>query len=222
MTGKELSHLDGHQGGVVSLALAQDGKTLVSGSDDTTALVYDIAGLPREEKPAVTELQSDRVDALWNELASDDGKKINDAVSGLSAAPKQTVPMLQGRVKPVVAPDPKRVAQLIADLDSNSFPVRQKASDELEKLGELAGEALKKVLAKNPGLEMQMRVERLLERLVTGQPPPPEQLQALRALEVLERIGTPDARQVVDGIASGAGGALLTREARRTLERMPK
>ena len=44
-------------------------------------------------------------------------------------------------------------------------------------------------------------------------------LQPLRALEVLERIGTPEARTLVVVVAAGAPGALLTREAQLVLER---
>jgi hypothetical protein len=69
---------------------------------------------------------------------------------------------------------------------------------------------------------MQMRVERLLERLVTGQAPPPERLRAHRALEVLERVGTADARTVVDEVSKGAAGSRLTRDAHDALQRMTR
>src|SRR5262249_17473594 len=40
-TGKERHAFAGHEGGIVSLTFSADGKTLVSGSTDTTLLVWD-------------------------------------------------------------------------------------------------------------------------------------------------------------------------------------
>ncbi len=50
---------------------------------------------------------------------------------------------------------------------------------------------------------------------------PPTCLRELRALEVLERIGTADAKSIVETVAGGHGGALLTREAKQVLSRWP-
>ena len=43
---------------------------------------------------------------------------------------------------------------------------------------------------------------------------PTEQVRALRAVEVLERAGTPQARQVLQRLAAGTAEARLTRAAR--------
>jgi hypothetical protein len=42
----------------------------------------------------------------------------------------------------------------------------------------------------------------------------------MRAIEVLERIGTPEAKEVVKKLAGGREDAALTVAAKRTLERM--
>jgi hypothetical protein len=44
----------------------------------------------------------------------------------------------------------------------------------------------------------------------------------LRAVEALERIGTPEARQVLQALAKGAAGAVLTRAAQGALERLER
>ena len=48
----------------------------------------------------------------------------------------------------------------------------------------------------------------------------PEELQLLRALEVLEMIGTAEARKVLERLARGAEECDLTREAKAALERL--
>src|SRR5207237_1495645 len=80
------------------------------------------------------------------------------------AAPKESVSFLQQRLQPVKV-DPQRVAQLIEDLDSPKFRVRQQATEELEYLGRFAEEAMKKALAAKPGVEVTLRLELLLKKL---------------------------------------------------------
>src|SRR5262249_29886332 len=91
---------------------------------------------------------------------------------------------------------------------------------ELERLGELAEPALRKTLAAQPSLELRQRIERLLERLVTWQPPSADLVRAIRSVDVLERIGTSEAKQLLEQLAHGAASAQLTTEAQASLNRM--
>jgi hypothetical protein len=65
------------------------------------------------------------------------------------------------------------------------------------------------------------RIERLLDRLkyplTSG-----KTLRELRAVEVLEHIGTAQAKQVLQELAQGAPGSRLTDETRVSLERLAK
>jgi HEAT repeat protein len=132
---------------------------------------------------------------------------------------RATVAFFRGRVKSIAELDPKTLAALITDLGSPQFPVRQKATEALEKFGELAEPALRQALAKQPELDLARRLEGILKKL-QGAPVSADELQMLRALEVLERIGNPEAQQVLAEIAKGAVGALRTRDARTALERL--
>lgn len=217
--GKELSSHRGHQSAITTLAFAVDGKRIVTGSQDTTALLWDTGSLKSATAPM--QLTAEQTEALWNDLAGTDAKKAYDAFRSLSAS-ADTTALMRSRLRPVPAPDTERLAQLIADLDSNVFVVRQKATAELEKLGELAEPELQRVLADKPALEIRQRVERLLEKLATGDAPPAEELRALRAIEVLEHISTPEAREAIEVLVKGAPGARVTRQAQVALERLGK
>jgi len=61
-----------------------------------------------------------------------------------------------------------------------------------------------------------------LAALAEDAPPSPEQLRTLRAVAVLEQLGTPEARGLLDKLAQGAPGALVTEEAKAARERLRK
>jgi hypothetical protein len=61
---------------------------------------------------------------------------------------------------------------------------------------------LRNVLEGKPSLELKSRVEKLLEKLESL--PPADQLRLLRAVEVLEYIGTAEARQLLESLGQGA------------------
>ena len=69
------------------------------------------------------------------------------------------------------------------------------------------------------GPEARKRVDDLLQQL-TRKAMQPESIRDWRAVEVLEFIGTPAARRVLEKLAGGATEALLTREAKAALKRL--
>ncbi|HJT78135.1 MAG TPA: WD40 repeat domain-containing protein, partial [Gemmataceae bacterium] len=215
MTGRERARLTGHEGPVSALAFTPSGARLISGSSDTTALVWDVVGLGRPSRPQA----ADELPALWADLAGDDAARAFHAVAALAAAPDHAVPLLNEKLRPAIAPEPKRLTRLVAELDNDDFGVRERATRELEGVTELAAPALHAALEKNPSAELRRRAERLLERLTET---PRDQWPALRAIEVLERAGTPQARHVLEGLAEGAPKARLTREAKASLERLAR
>jgi RNA polymerase sigma factor (sigma-70 family) len=208
-------HFQGHSARIPSLAFSPDGKTLASGSADTTVLIWDVTGRPAARQPGVLP-----VEQLWADLAHKDASKAFDAVGLLTAAPEQAMPMLKDKLKPVfAAADRKQVAHMIADLDSERFEVRQKAIERLKQLGEHAELGLLEALNDKLSLEARKRVEELLEgvRVLSTSP---ERLRDPRAVEVLEHIGTHEAKQLLQTLANGAPTARLTREAKTALDRL--
>jgi WD40 repeat protein len=218
-TGKELRQLQGHRGKANSLVFSLDSKTLISAGDDTTLLFWDLSGVRHRPRPLNGPLSPKEQAALWEALADTHGARAYQAIRTLSAAPGQTVPLLKRYLQPARAPDQTEIARLINDLDNTRFEARQKATTELDKLGDLAESALRKKLAAQPSLESRQRVERLLQRLTL---PGPERLRTIRAIEVLEQIGTPQARQLLETLAEGAPGARSTREAAASVLRLTR
>ena len=137
----------------------------------------------------------------------------------LSLDPKQAS-YLKDHIKPAVGVDPKRIDGWIAEMGDDNFQVRQRAADELQKLGELAQPALEKVLKGQPNLDTQEARRRPARQDRHRQGRSPAVLQALRGVEVLGKQGTAEARQILEKIAQGAAGARLTRAAQASLNRL--
>jgi RNA polymerase sigma factor (sigma-70 family) len=215
-TGEKLRSRQGHSLDVVTAAFAPDGRTLVSGSKDSTALVWDVVGLRPEPKPLT--LDGRDLAACWNDLLGDAASALK-AMNRLGAAPRQAVVLLNEHLRPAVPADGKRIARLLADLDHTEFGRREQATAELEKLGELARPALRRALDGNPPPEARRRLEALLEKL-HGLTLPPEALRLVRAVELLEQMNTPEARALLERLAGGAAEAPLTRQAGASLQRL--
>src|SRR5207253_360083 len=122
------------------------------------------------------------------------------------------------RLVPTAAIDTVRVRALIADLESEQFAVRQSASKELESFGEKITDELRQALGDRPTLEQKRRVESLLAaaRFVRN----PETLRRLRAIHVLEHVGSQAARQILANLVSGLPAARETQDAAASLQRL--
>jgi hypothetical protein len=206
------------------------------------------------------------IEGLWADLASGDETTVTRAILALSKDPKRAEAFFKSHLRPVKA-DAKRVAALLADLDSNQFAVRNKAFAELEYLGKYIKSDLEKALADASGPESKKRIQQLIDRMpvpvkdakappkgnpngasvvvtvVNGQRkviingvevegpgntgpvavgPSPYWIRAVRAIAILEDIGTPEAKAIVEELARGEGDALPTEKAKATLERWKK
>ncbi len=202
------------------LAFSPDSKTLASGGEDTTVLIWNVTGRPMTRHFVAP--SPERLPSLWDDLASKDAAKAFDAIGLMTASPEQAVPLLKDKLKPApVRADAKHLTRLIADLDNERFEMRQKAMEELGQLGEHAEPALRAALADKPSLEARKRIDELLEG-IRALSATPERLRELRAVEILEHIGTSGAQQVLQTLAEGSPAARLTREAKAARYRLAK
>ncbi|MGH7169031.1 MAG: WD40 repeat domain-containing protein, partial [Gemmataceae bacterium] len=67
-SGRQFHRLSGFAAGVSALAFSPDGKTLASGHDDTTVLLWNVP-LPPSLAPAKKTLMPAELDRLWQRLA---------------------------------------------------------------------------------------------------------------------------------------------------------
>jgi RNA polymerase sigma factor (sigma-70 family) len=206
-------------GAVRQLWLSPDGRRAFTALDDGTALVWDLVPALALSQPLVAAPGKKEVAAWWADLAGEAGPAYA-AVWRLAEAPQESVvTFLRKQLRPVASIDFKDVRKHIADLDDESFAVREQAFKHLEGRGSAVVPALREALKTKPSLEARRRLERLLER-ATRPDRSPDVLRNLRALQVLERVGTRQARQVLAELAGGAAHAPQTREAKSALQRL--
>ncbi|OAI48365.1 hypothetical protein AYO44_07260 [Planctomycetaceae bacterium SCGC AG-212-F19] len=201
-----------------AVAFAPDGRSVATTGGVFTALLWDRTGLRTAKRAGPSALSAQQLETLWSDLASTDAGVASEALWTLVSDPEKTLRAMPRWLEPV-AVDAKRIAQLIADLDGDRFPVRQKASAELAAIGPLARPALEKALAGNPSLEVRQRIEELLKD-ANAPLMSPQTFRQVRAVAVLEHIGTSEARALLRKLADGADGARQTQEAKAALRRL--
>jgi WD40 repeat protein len=218
-TGQERTAWRGHTGEVRAVALARDGRRLVSAGQDATLLVWDLLDSPGGPGTPLPRPGSDEAESLWKDLGNEDAARGYQALQALLRSPREAVSWLAGRLAVRPAADRERLTQLLADLDDDRFEVRQQASEELERLGARAEARLRSALGGALSAEACSRIERVLEALA-GPEAHREQLRALRLTEVLEQIGTAEARKVLNDLAVAEPETPLGQEARAAGRRL--
>jgi WD40 repeat protein len=210
--------LPGHATGTVRrLTYSPDGRLLASGATDTTTLFWQAGLRAFAETPAAKDAQPDELNDWFAKLAGPDAKTAFQAMIKLAQSPAQAVKLFESKIEPARKPDlgGLTIPQLIQDLGSDAFTVRTKADQTMRKLGAAAEANLRKAL-QGTSLETRRRIAVLLDRIVnhewTG-----DELRHARAVEVLQAIGSPEARALLTRWAGGDPAAILSVEAREAL-----
>ncbi len=126
-----------------------------------------------------------------------------EPVAGFAYAKNVTTPATEG--------DIQRYEKWIANLDAAAFADRDTASRELALAGWRAESLMQRTRKETESPEVQQRLETLLTK---------PDVRAIRAIELLERIGTPEAIARIRELAKLPNGP-LAREACRTSARLP-
>jgi len=222
---QEVGFLKAHNRGAIppyqafasALAFSPDGRMLATGHADSTILLWD--GTLRDGARGGRLTDAER-DSLWTDLAGADAARAYAAVWRLVDDPGPSMSFLKGRLKPVAPPSPEEIRSLLRELDSDRFKLREAAEQKLRALGERAEPALRKALGGTLSLEVRRRVETILSapRILRSR----EALRPLRGVQVLEQIGSREARRLLRSLAGGAAAAQETKEAKASLERLDR
>jgi RNA polymerase sigma factor (sigma-70 family) len=202
-----------HEGEITGLIFAPDGRTLVAASKEAPIYVWDIAGKFGERPPAWDASATAKV---WSGLGAKDAVQAFATIRLLRANPDKAVAFLKERAKLPATPDAHMLEKLLADLGSDDFATREKAMATLTECGEAVRFWLREEAAASSP-EVRKRIGELLTRLDA---PTPARLRLLRAAEVLEQLGTPEAKALLEAWVDGSAGATLAGEAKIALARL--
>jgi WD40 repeat protein len=205
----------------MNLDFSPDGRLLATGMKDTSVLLWDIAK-PLGKAALAAPKNADDAERLWEVLGDPDPAEADRALWALVAAPDHALRLANEYLIPAVHPEPKRLQPLIANLGAGTLKERDAAGKELLGIGEAALPALRGALREPKSDDQRRRLEALVAQLQPRLEFPGAvafNLRELRALEVLERIGTAGAKKAVEALATGDTSLLIPREAKLILAR---
>jgi hypothetical protein len=216
-SGRELTPLTGQSSPIVALCWTPNGKRILSyGLDGRLSAWPARAGV--QWQPKAGPLAGEALEGLWDVLRGDDPLDLFGCVQTLAASPSETVPFLRKRLSPVPKADEERINRLITDLQKGDYNTRKRAVIQLRKIGSAAAPALRRAQGR-------VGYDPVLQRLLfefDNLAPPAEQVRAVRALRVLERIGNAEAGKLLKELAGGAAEAALTVQAKAALDRLAR
>jgi len=198
-------------GSPTAFAFAPDGRTFAASIPGGPVFVWDLHAPAKDAKPVADLNQS------WNDLRAADAAVAFNAIKHFASTPATAAPFLREKLLPISPPDIEQVKRMIGDLDHKDYRRREKAMRGLVDLGERVREPLRQALTSGPTPEVRERIERLI---AAEERPSPEHLRRMRAVEAMEVAGTKEAQEVLAYWASGAPGALFTRDADAAIKRL--
>ncbi|HEY7307786.1 MAG TPA: sigma-70 family RNA polymerase sigma factor [Gemmataceae bacterium] len=220
IAGKPLGELGdrSNMADVLSLTFSPDSRRLASMHSDGTVLIWDVAKLlPKVGKEEM--ISATRLEELWSELGSADAAKAYRALRTLAMIPTQSIRLLRQRLPKSTRANTAKINRLLADLDSEQFETRERATRGLQALGMPAVPAMRRSLREQPSLEVRRRLEQILEKLESGERSADE-LRVLRAVEALELAATPEARRLLDELSQRSSEDWLAQEAKMARKRL--
>ncbi|QEL15857.1 WD40 repeat domain-containing protein [Limnoglobus roseus] len=209
-SGQELFQMPGGPE-IVALTFSPDGRTLfysrggdeqhsqVSGHD-TTGGAWGRLAVARPED----------VDKLRREIG-DKPAPARKALYQLATRPPEAVAFAREVTQLATAADYANHDRWLADLDAPAFTSREAATKALAKAGWRAEAAMRTMLDKTESVEARNRLEKLLAR---------RDVRPLRAVHLLELVGSPEAVGVLKTIATGPPESLVVQDAKWSLLRL--
>jgi len=204
---------------ITSIEFSPDGKRLLSGLDDTTIIAWDMSRAECLPLASKTVLSEGDVARRWDLLRSADGERAFRSEWELAADPERVVEFLRRRLPNAASISPERAKSWIFELDSSEYSVREHASRNLLSNFDQVKDELTTTLRETTSAEIRKRIQRIIDSCddIVSQP---ERLQELRAIEVLERIGTPNAVELLKKLSENRARADISDGAAESLHRI--
>jgi outer membrane protein assembly factor BamB len=169
-------------------------------------------------EPAAARFDDAPLDKLWLEMSTDNDLRLQIVIKAFRAAPKQTVELIVKKVRPIPVEDQREAEKLVAEFAKDSLSERYMALKEKGLLHQFTP-LLKKGVTQLPAGQARDFFTQAVNQLHTGKQPADLTAQ-LRAVTLLEQLGTKAAIDHLERLAEGAEGARLTIEARAAVARL--
>jgi WD40 repeat protein len=206
---RQLHEFEGHSGLVTSVVFTPDGKALVSGSEDGTAVVWDLELV--RDKARIVDLRGQ-----FDVLSDRDFLIAYGAFCRLRAVPKEALALIEKHIGPATKVPADGFAQLVKNLDAPTFAVRNRAMEELKRYGVAAEHVVRKTRQGNGKLETMRRIDDLLVFFEAEWP------RSQWCVTLLEDLREPRARELLTLLSKGDPDCRLTRIVAAALARMSK
>lgn len=220
-SGKEVSRFEDKGTWPCVIAFAPTDGRLAAGMSDGTVLLWNPT--PPAYHVLRRPLRRSESASLWSDLAATDAAKGYAAVLMLTGHAGEALALLARQLHPTPAVQPEAIRRLIGELDDDHFSRREQASRTLACLNSQAEPELRRA-GQDPktSVEARARIAPLLKAAGEWVVSDPETLRTVRAVWVLERIGTKEARQLLRRLATGGHAARQTQEAKASLQRLQR
>jgi WD40 repeat protein len=218
-TGAEQATFKAHAGDVNAVAFSSDGRTLASAGADSVIWLWKVP-VPSPGPKLATAAEA------WETLDSLDADVAYRTMGALLANRGRAVAVI-GDGFNGIAEEQKKIRRWIAELDHDEFRVRELARRSILKTGLRGASALTDPSRKKLGVEGETRVRLILEALESQGLRIPESglfgepLRTIRGIRVLELIGDPSSRGLLEEVAKGPAESRLTKEAIAALSVFP-
>jgi hypothetical protein len=205
-TGAELPPLRGHRAAVLTVAFSADDRRHTSIASDGQGLVWNAERSTHFSAPAKAE--NKQLEDYWTDLFTEDSTRFDRAPWGLASRPEECVRFLDKRLQPAESVSLANLRGLLRDVYGPHW--RGAGPDHSpecwrEMAGSIGADAFGRDRPRHhPG----------------GLSAARDQMRALRAVSVLEQIGSADAMKKLQHLAHGEPLRMLTMRAQSALNRL--
>jgi hypothetical protein len=209
-----------------ALVVCREGRRLaVTGGDSVVVWALDRAklgtnGTGRARAGPAASPTAQAVFARWYEsLASSDASEGREAMLRLCGTADETTAFLATRMRPVTV-DLVEITRMLHDLASDKLATRQAACTALERVAMAAPGQLREAAKSATSVEVRLNLNRIIANSQEYCIRDTGCIQALRAIQCLEKIGSVKSRVLLDRLSKGAPDSPITQDAKAALSRL--